>query len=105
LAYKVRITEPAKRDAHEYAAYILDEHQSGEAARKWLLGLYDKIKKLSSHPSRFAVIPEAEELGYPYRSFVYFSHRIVYAVHESEKVVVVHRIYHGARRPLTGGEI
>lgn len=77
-----------------------DGPRSPEAARRWLDGLYAAIKGLDESPARHSVVPEAEELGFPYRSFVYHSHRVVYAVDEAGRRVTVHRIYHGARRPL-----
>ena len=105
LAYSIRITRPARRDAQKYAAFIRDEHHSPEAARRWLDGLFLAIKELLELPQRFSIIPEAEELGFPYRSFVYHSHRVIYAVHESEQLVIVHRIYHGARNRLVETDI
>ena len=101
MAYRIQITRPARQDAQDYAAFIRDEHQSPDPARRWLDGLYAAIKELAELPQRFSVITEAEELGFPYRSFVYHSHRVVYAMHEADQLVIVHRIYHGARKPLT----
>ena len=96
---------PAKQDAAQYAAFIRDKHKAPEAARRWLDGLYSAIGELAEAPSRFSVIPEADELGYPYRSIVYHSHRVIYAVDESERRVVIHRIYHGARMLLTEDDL
>ena|SRR5471030_1325880 len=105
LAYRIQIALPARLDAKRYAAFIRDEQKSPEAARRWLDGLYAAINKLSEIPNRFTVIPEAEELGFPYRSFVYHSHRVVYEVYDSEPRVVIHRVYHGARESLTQKDI
>lgn len=105
MAYRIGITRSARRDAQEYAAFVRDEQKSPEAARRGLDGLYAAIKELDEAPLRYSVVPEAEELGFPYRSFVYHSHRVVYAVDEAERRVTVHRVYHGARRPLTGREL
>ena len=58
-----------------------------------------------NNPKRFPVIAEAEEIGFPYRSFMYHSHRVIYAVHEEEEIVIIHRVYHGARRPLKAEDI
>ena len=63
----------------------------------WLDRLLAEVSTLDSDPFRFAVIGEADELGFPYRAFNFHSHRVVYAVHEREKRVVVHRIWHGAK--------
>jgi plasmid stabilization system protein ParE len=105
LAYDVQITAPAKTDAQEYAQFIGDKERSYDAAKLWLDGLQSEINKLSDMPSKFAVIPEAEELGTPYRSFNYHSHRVIYAVDEEGKTVTVHRVYHCARKPLSTGDL
>jgi len=84
LAYDIQITLPARQDARDYAAFIRDEQQSTAAAGRWLDGLYAAIKELAEAPHRFAVIPEAGELGFPYRSVVYHSHRVIYAVNDTE---------------------
>jgi len=105
LAYKIKMTASARKDAQEYAAYIRDKQKSPEAARTWLVGLKVEISKLGIGPNRFAVISEAETLGFPYISVVYFSHRIIYAVHEETNAVIVHRIYHGARAELSEGDL
>lgn len=105
LTYRVRVTRAATVDAQEYATFIRDENQSPFAARKWLDGLQAELASLTEMPTRFPVIPEAEELGFPYRSFMYHSHRVIYAVREEDQTVIVHLVYHGARKPLTRREL
>ena len=100
MAYRIEVARSAREDARDHAAFVRDEQKSPEAARRWLDGLYAAIRELDEAPLRYSVIPEAEELGFPYRSFVHFSHRVVYAVDEAVGRVTIHRIYHGARRPL-----
>ncbi len=95
----------ARQDALEYATFIRDKHKSPEAARRWLDGLFAAIKGLAETPDCLPVIPEADELGFPYRSLHYHSHRVVYAVHEREQLVTIHRIYHSARKPLADENI
>jgi mRNA-degrading endonuclease RelE of RelBE toxin-antitoxin system len=36
---------------------------------------------------------------------MYHSHRVIYAVYEEEEVVMIHRVYHGARKPLKAGDV
>ena len=105
LAYSIQITRPARQDAQEYAAFIHTERQSPGAARHWLPGLYEAITGLREAPHRFAVIAEAGEAGFPYRAFVYHSHRVVYAVDDTAQVVLVLRIYHTARQSLSEQEL
>ena len=88
----------AHADLDEYADRIREE--SAKAARSWLTGAWKKIFPLSENPRRFAIIDEAEVIGAEVRDVVHFSHRIIYRVKESERVVEILRVYHGARRPL-----
>ncbi|MBS1701516.1 MAG: type II toxin-antitoxin system RelE/ParE family toxin [Armatimonadetes bacterium] len=92
---------PAEADAIDYATYILMTSRSPESARKWLDGLYDEIKSLAKMPNRFPIIPESDELGSEYRSLLYHSHRVIYAVQEADSLVIVLRVYHSARLSLT----
>jgi plasmid stabilization system protein ParE len=96
-SYRVQISSIAKRDATQYAAYVSQVKLEPQAARKWLDELLAEISTLVKNPNRFAVINEAKELNFPYRAFNFHSHRVVYAVLETEKRVIVHRIWHGAR--------
>ncbi len=105
MAYSIQITLPARQDARDYAAFIRDQQQAPATASRCLDGLYAATKELTEAPHRFAVIPEATELDFPYRSFVYHTHRVIYGVHDIDRRVMVHRIYHGARRPLTAKDI
>lgn len=105
MVYSIQFTLLARQDAQDYAAFIRDEQNSPAPARRWLDGLNSAIEKLAEAPRRFAVVPEAEELGFPYRSLAYHSHRVIYAVNDDEERVTVIRVYHSARKPLTGNDI
>lgn len=105
MSYRVRTTLAAKRDARENAQFIRLEHKSPNAARRWTEGLLAAIKELSYSPERFPVIPEADDLGMPLRSFVYHSHRVIFSIEVSPRRVTVLRIYHGARKPLTTDDL
>ena len=105
LAYRVQTSVVAKLDARDYTEFIRNEAKSDAPAKKWLDGLEREINGLSDNPSRFPIIPEASELGFPYRSFMFHSHRVIYAVHEEKQLVIVHRVYHGARKPVTGQDV
>lgn len=63
------------------------------------------ILSLQEMPGRFPVIPEAEELGLPYRSALHHSHRVIFRVDAEKNTVYVVRVYHGARRPLTPEDV
>lgn len=96
---------PARLDAREYFIYLKDANLSPNAAVRWYDGLIDEMNGLSELPTRFPVIAEAEVLGFPYRCLIYHSHRVIYAVHEEDNLVIVHRVFHKARKPITGQEL
>ena len=104
LVYRVRILGIAREDARAYTSQIISDGRP-DAAEKWLIGLVEATKKLSEHPNRFALIPEARLLGTAFRSFTYHSHRVIYWVDEAAKEVIVFRVYHGARKRLRNSDV
>jgi len=103
MAFKIALAEAAFRDIDEATAFIA--HDSPDQARAWLAGIFPIIDSLQSLPKRYAVIPEAAALARELRSVHYHSHRIVYEVDESAQTVYIVRVYHGARRPLSSGDL
>ena len=98
MAYRVVVMPSARADLDEYTAYIAED--SPGRAVEWLSQAWELIFSLKENPKRFAVIPEAHELGGELRDVRHFSHRIVYWVREEQGVVEIIRVYHGARREL-----
>lgn len=98
MAFKVQIVTAAQRDIADVTAFL--HAASPDAAQKWLLNLERAIQGLAEMPLRFAQVTEAEELKRPLRSFVYYSHRVIYEVDEPNQIVSVLRVYHSARAPL-----
>ncbi len=105
MDYRVRFTLSARKDAQGYARFIRDTHKSPPAAKKWLEGLLAAILEIADGPMQFSLIPESEELGADFRSVNYHSHRVIYAVHEKDHTILIHRIYAGAFRPLTAEDL
>lgn len=103
MAYRVEVTEPAEEDIDETVAYMAKD--SFEAALRWHDGLWQLIFSLSDAPTRFSLIEEAEELGFPYRSAIHYSHRVIFRIDDALSTVYVVRVYHGARHPLTRRDI
>jgi plasmid stabilization system protein ParE len=103
MAFSVEITDPARDDIDDSVAFIAQRSQP--AARKWKTELQVLILSLQDMPGRFAVIPEAGELGMPYRSAPHHSHRVIFRIDEQKNTVYVVRVYHGARQPLTYEDI
>ena len=84
----------------EYRIDITDPALPGTAER-WFRGLVEARYSLETMPERRPMIPEQPEFRFEIRHLLYGSHRIIFAVESEEEVVVIYRIYHGARRPLS----
>lgn len=98
MAFKVQLSEAARTDMKQTTALI--SKRAPASADKWFDGLIDALKSLTEMPLRFALMPEANELKRPLRSFPYHSHRVIYQVDEPAQVVSILRVYHSARAPL-----
>jgi plasmid stabilization system protein ParE len=99
MAYKVKFTHKAKADVIGVAAYIARD--SIQAARRWKAKLKLELTKLKEMPMQYPLAAEAEELGVECRSFNHFSHRMLYLADSKQNEIVVLRVYHGHRRPIT----
>ena len=102
MTFKVIVSDPACVDMEEAADFIWSESPGN--ARRWLAECWQYIHSLSEMPFRHALIPEAVEIGLPYRSLPFGSHRLIYRVDEQLLVVYVVRVYHAARKPLTSSD-
>ena len=101
MVFLVDIAEPALAEAEEYVRYIRDAKKEPEAAEGWFRGLVQSIYSLEEYPERYPLIPEHEEFPFEIRHLIYFSHRIIFAIEKEDERVVVYRVYHGARHPLS----
>ena len=91
--YLVDITDTAKRDlASTYDIIARDKPKAGV---KWLRKIDQHIRSLKRLPLRYEQIPEAEEIGSPYRHILHVQYRIIYKV--EEKLVTIVRVIHAAR--------
>jgi plasmid stabilization system protein ParE len=100
LAYKVDITDRALSDAHDYALFIRREKKESEAAQRWFRGLLSAIYSLENMPSRCVLIPEAQDFPYEFRQLIFHSHRIIFHINDTRKMVTVLRVYHGSREGI-----
>ena len=91
--------ELPKADIDEAVQFIAKD--STQAASKWKAELADLILSLSEMPTRFAEIPEADGLKFRYRSASHYSHRVIFRIDEAVSAVIVVRVYHASRKPLS----
>jgi len=107
MAYRVSLAAPAETDA--YAAFERIREAAPMHAEKWLTGLFEAILSLDQLPARCPVIPEARELGYPARHFLYGKgkglYRIVFHIREEEQQVRVLRVWHASRDAITAADV
>jgi len=98
LAYVVKVTDPAARDAEEYRAYILRQSNDSVTADAWWFRLLEAILSLENLPGRCPRIEERDNFDLPLQQLLYASHRILFWI--EGQTVTVARIYPSAARPL-----
>jgi plasmid stabilization system protein ParE len=101
MAFKVRAQSDAKVDLLEAAAFIFDQEKSKAPVDRWLKEMKRAMDELKHSPLTFARIPEEFEGSDKLREIHLHSHRIIFRVDESRKLVSIVRIYHSSRKPLT----
>jgi plasmid stabilization system protein ParE len=99
--YKVVFDPHAQQEAVEAADYIA--LSAPASAAKWFEGLERIIESLRTMPHRCSRARECETLGVELRHYIYYSHRIIFRIEESAKIVRILHVRHGARRAL--GEV
>ena len=112
--YLVEFTEPALVEAD--AVYLrLSERSGPEYAIRWYEGLFIAAKDLSSLPRIHAIAPENERYDVEVRRLLYYGstgrrgssvYRLLFYIiepqeGESEGVVRILHVWHGAKGPLS----
>lgn len=96
MIFRVVIEEQAALDIAEYGLWIVGQGAPLNAER-WIDGIEEAIRSLSSMPERFPRAPESGVIDRPIRQFHFKSHRVLFTVEGS--VVHVLHVRHGARLP------
>jgi toxin ParE1/3/4 len=95
MAYRVDLTERAARDLRRIYQTINAEDSA--EARTWFNGLETAILSLGQDPARGARTPEQRSLHHLLYGRRRHRYRIIYAIDESNSIVTVLHIRHGAR--------
>lgn len=107
MEYRVELTVRAKRDL----SYLYARINAAEslAAARWFNGLEEAVYALKCLPRRCPVAAEGRRAKRPFRHLHYGSkphvYRAIYEIDESDKVVYVLTIRHGAMDEARSDEL
>ena len=102
-SYRVEFSDAAEEEL--IRAYLWQSSRQGpEAVNRWIRGLRARVDGLATLPRRFERAPEYLASGADVRRLLVHPWRVLYQViepgdDETEGVVRVLHVYHGARRP------
>lgn len=102
MTYRVDLTERAARNLRHI--YQTIDAADATQARAWFNGLEQAILSLEEHPSRGAPTQEDRNLRHLLYGRGRHRYRIIYAIDETNRVVTVLHIRHGARDAFTADE-
>ena len=91
--FRIEITEAAKQEVASTHDTIARDKP--KAAAKWVRTLDRHVRSLRYLPARYEVIPEAEDIQFPYRHVIWGNYRIIYKI-ENDLVIIV-RVLNAAR--------
>jgi plasmid stabilization system protein ParE len=101
--YEVVFLPEARLEALAAAEYIA-RHSPGNAIR-WYRGLEKAIRRLEMMPRRCTIAPESTYLDVELRHYIYKSHRVIFQVDDTERVVRILHVRHCAQRAIGESEL
>ena len=96
--YTVIVTPEAESGI--VAAFDYIRQHSLANARKWLVGLYGRIDSLEQMPGRCGLAREHEYFDAVVRQLVFKSHRIIFRIEETSRIVRVLYLRHASQRTI-----
>jgi len=104
--YRVRITLRSLADV-ESALHWFREQNAEAAGARWFLRLMAAIEALERNPQRYGLAAESAEIELPIRELIVGRRRSAYRVlfEIRGRTVVVLRVWHAARRDVTGQDL
>ena len=93
--YELRIKPDALEEIGEATDYI--ERESPAGALQWVEGLWELLDQLAERPTGYGHAredPDATPPRVPVRQVIYHCHRIVFAVADADRVVLVLHVWH-----------
>ena len=101
MSHRVRLTHEADGQIAAIKNYIAED--SPDSARRWRIGLRERLRSLKDFPERHEIAFLAGEVGRDVRHTFFGTYRILYTI-DGNSVVIV-SVRHGARRPLSADEV
>jgi plasmid stabilization system protein ParE len=101
MSHRVRITREADDQISAIKNYIAED--SPVSARRWQMGLRERLRSLKDFPERHEIAFPAGQVGRDVRHTFFGTYRILYAI-DGNSVIIV-SVRHGARRPLSAEEV
>ena len=101
MSHSVRLAREAKDNIAAISSYIAQD--SPINARRWRLRIRERLRSLKDSPTRHEVAYAANIVGREVRHTFFGVYRILYAI-DADRVIVL-SVRHGARKPLTPGEV
>jgi hypothetical protein len=94
-AYTIRISEQADIDIENLHFYILEICKSPITSKRYIEGIFNKIKSLTHSAESYPItsIKSILQYGYNARRINYKKMAIIYTVHQ--KTVLIHRVIAG----------
>ena len=93
MDFKIVWTLRAREDLRDIAKFIAKDNPS--AALKLGDLIFDRVNMLEKFPELGRVVPERNQPNI--REIVVKNYRLVYRVHQTEKLLEILRVWHGAR--------
>jgi toxin ParE1/3/4 len=101
MNHKVRLTQEAKENIRAISDYIA--HDSISNARRWEIGLRQRLRTLKDFPERCEIAFPASKAGRDVRHTFFGVYQVLYEI--AGDTVMVLAVRHGARRPLSPDEV
>jgi len=95
--YHVIITEPAKSDVRNTAAYIATKLHNKIAASRLMNDAYKAMYSLDEMPRRHPLVDDEYLAGCGMRFFPVRNYLVFYIIHEKNKTVEIERFLYSAR--------
>lgn len=101
MSHNVRLTQEAKDHIGAISDYIAQDSPAN--ARRWELGLRQRLRTLKDFPERHEIAFPASQVGRDVRHTFFGVYRVLYEI--VGDTVMVLAVRHGARRPLSPDEV